>query len=212
MQDEPTPIAWPDVPRLCFGPGEPAELNACVGWVQARPHDMFGYVEGYRKAAVALFESTVATNTSPDYVVFPITFLWRHHVELALKDIIATGRQLAGEPWGFPANHRLLELWKEARPHIVECGDPFAPELANVEANLREFGEIDPRSDGFRYPLNRDRTERSLPNAPEYVNLRVLHEAMEALANFLSGVRSELGVRLEYVVQMEAEMSRDERE
>jgi hypothetical protein len=67
---------------------------------------------------------------------------------------------------------------------------------------------IDPGADGFRYPLNWDRTARSLPNAPEYVNLRILHEAMEALANFLSGVRSELGTRLDYIAQMEA----DERE
>lgn len=47
-----------------------------------------------------------------------------------------------------------------------------------------------------------------MPNAPEYVNLRVLHEAMDALANFLSAVRSELGVRLEYTLEMEAKTSR----
>src|SRR4051794_33490543 len=27
MKDEPPPMAWPDVPRLCFGPGDPFELN-----------------------------------------------------------------------------------------------------------------------------------------------------------------------------------------
>lgn len=169
---------------------------------------MLGYVEGYRRAAVALFESAVESNT-PDYVVLPMAFLWRHHVELALKDIIAAGRLLAEEPWGFPAHHRLIDLWNEARPHIIQCGDPDAPELDHVEANLREFERIDPWSDGFRYPLNRDRTARSLPNAPEYVNLAVLHEGMEALANFLSAVRSELGRRQEYNLEMEAEMRRD---
>ena len=193
MDDELPPTAWPDVPRLCFGPGEPGLLNACVGWVQSRPHEMGGYVEGYRRAAVALYEGAVETNESPDYVVFPMAFLWRHHIELALKDIIAAGRQLAGEPWGFPPHHRLLDLWRDARPHITQCGDPAAPELDNVEANLREFETVDPWSDGFRYPLNRDRTGRSLPNAPEYVNLRVLHDGMEALANFLSAVRSSWG-------------------
>lgn len=201
-------MAWPDVPRLCFGPGDPGHLNASVGLGQARPREMFGYIEGYRKAAVDLLGSVATTDTSPDYLVFPMAFLWRHHLELALKDIIATGRQLVGEPWGFPPHHRLLDLWKDAHPHIVRCGDPAAPELANVEANLTEFETIDPGSDGFRYPLNRDRTGPSLPNAPEYVNLRVLHDAMEALANFLSAVRSELGVRLDYTMQMEAEMQR----
>jgi hypothetical protein len=32
---------------------------------------------------------------------------------------------------------------------------------------------------------------------------------MEALANFLCGVRSELGSRLDYITEMEAEMRRD---
>jgi hypothetical protein len=156
-------MAWPDVPRICFGPGHPTTLNARVGWVQSTPHDMHGYMEGYRRAAATLFEQTAESQGSPDYVVFPIAFLWRNHIELALKEIIAVGRQVAGEPWGFPAHHRLLTLWSEAKPHVVKCGDPGAPELANVEANISEFEKIDPGSDGFRYPLNRDRTARSLP-------------------------------------------------
>jgi len=142
MSEEPYPMAWPDVPRLCFGAGSPAHLNACVGWEQTRPDGMLGYVEGYRNAAVALFEASVEKPVSPDFLVFPLAFLWRHHVELALKDIIAIGRQLRGEPWGFPEHHRLLMLWKEARPYVVECGDPSAPEPANVEANIQEFETI----------------------------------------------------------------------
>jgi hypothetical protein len=208
MDEELPLMAWPDVPRLCFGPGEPGQLNACVGWVQSQHHKMFGYVEGYRKAAAALFESAVETGTSPDYLVFPIAFLWRQHLELALKDIIATGRELAGEPRGYPSGHRLLDLWTAAKPIISQCGDPAAPELANVEDNIREFQNIDPGADGFRYPLNVKQTARSMPNAPDYVNLRVLHEGMEALANFLSAVRSELGVRLDYAMEMEAQIAR----
>ncbi len=201
-------MLWPDVPRVGFGPDEPHHLDACVGWMQSRPRDMEGYVAGYRRAAVALFRAAEAGDGSPDYFVFPLAFLWRHHLELALKDVIATGRAVAGDEWGFPAHHRLIDLWREARPHVAQCGDPAAPELANVEANLREFEGIDPGSDAFRYPLNRDRTDRSLSNAPEHVNLRALHIAMEALANFLSAVRSELGCRLDFNMQAEAEMQR----
>ena len=169
---------------------------------------MHGYVEGYRRAAAALYESAATSGRSPDYLVFPIAFLWRQHLELALKDIISTGRQLVGEPRKFPTGHRLLHLWTTARPLIEQCGDPAAPELTNVQDNLREFETIDPWADGFRYPLNREQTGRSLPNVPEHVNLHVLHQGMEALSNFLSAVRSELGVRLDYTMEMEAEMAR----
>jgi hypothetical protein len=169
---------------------------------------MTGYIEGYRKAATAVFEHAVNTRTSPDFILFPMAFLWRHHLELVLKDIIALGRRLAGEPWGFPLGHGLMKLWREARPHIIQCGDPNAPELANVEANLREFEQVDPGADGFRYPFNGDRDTRSLDGVPDKVNLQVLQDSMEALANFFEGVRSELSSRLDYLAEMEAEYTR----
>jgi hypothetical protein len=132
---------------------------------------MTGYIEGYRKAAVAVFESAIHANVSPDFLVFPMAFLWRHYLELALKDVIAVGRRIAGEPWGFPSGHNLMNLWNVARPHVVQCGNPNAPELVNVEANIREFEQVDPESDGFRYPFNRDRDARTLEGAPTYLNL-----------------------------------------
>jgi hypothetical protein len=209
MENERDLLAWPDVPRLAFGPGLPGELNANLAWVQSRPRDMYGYVEGYRRAAVALYDFAVASRSSPEYMLFPIAFAWRHFLEIALKDIIAAGRELAGEPWGFPPGHKILDLWRAARPHIATLGDPAAPELTNVENNIREFDRIDHGGDGFRYPLNVAGTQPSLQNPPPNVNLRVLHEAMDAVATFLSCVRTELSVRLDYIAEQEAEQAKN---
>jgi hypothetical protein len=207
-EDIESSMPWPDVPRLAFGPGHPVDLNANLAWVRSRPRDMYGYVEGYRRAAVALYDYAVESRSSPEYMLFPIAFAWRHYLEIALKDIIAAGRELAGEVWGYPKGHHILDLWREAHPHINELGDPAAPELANVENNIREFDRIDFGGDGFRYPLNLAGTVPSLGNAPANVNLRVLHEAMDAIAMFLSAVRSELSSRLNYVMEYEAEQAR----
>ncbi len=209
METDHRPLAWPDVPRLAFGAGHPPGLNANVAWVQSRPRDMYGYIEGYRRAAGALFEYAVASRASPDYMLFPIAFAWRHYLEIALKDIIAAGRELAGEAWGYPNGHRLLKLWAEARPHIAELGDPSADELTIVEDNLREFDRIDHVGDGFRYPLNSARSHPSLQDPPANVNLRLLHEAMDAVATFLICVRTELSVRFDYVNDTEADRWRD---
>jgi len=103
MENERDLIAWPDVPRLAFGPGLPGEHNANLAWLQNRPRDMYGYIEGYRRAAAALYDFAVATRSSPEYMLFPIAFAWRHFLEIALKDIIASGRELSGDPWGFHA-------------------------------------------------------------------------------------------------------------
>lgn len=209
METAHVPMAWPDVPRLAFGAGLADDLNANVAWVQSRTRDMYGYVEGYRRAAIALFDYAESSRASPDYMLFPIAFAWRHYLEIALKDIIAAGRELAGDGWGFPSGHKLLDLWKAARPHIAKLGDPAAPELANVENNLVEFDRIDHLGDGFRYPLNSARTGPSLQSPPESVSLRFLHEAMDAVAMFLLCVRSELSARLDYVNEMEAQQQRE---
>jgi hypothetical protein len=74
-----------------------------------------------------------------------------------------------------------------------------------------QFDRIDHAGDGFRYPLNSAGSLPSLQNPPPNVSLRVLHEAMDAVATFLSCVRSELSARLDYMAEMEAEEQRNYR-
>jgi hypothetical protein len=144
-----------------------------------------------RLAACALYEASLDPAMSPDYSVFPLAFLWRHHLELAIKDVIAIGRQLEGKKWGFPGHHRLLGLWRnEAKRYVIACiGD--APYLVNVEALVKEIETIDPSAAGFRYPVDKHQTGRSMPDAPEWVNLEVLQNAMTALSTFLTGVHEQ---------------------
>jgi hypothetical protein len=151
-----------------------------------------------------LFESVATNRGNADYLFFPLAFLWRHHIELALKNIIAKGRELEGDACEYPTGHRLSVLWVEAKPHIVKCGDPDAPELGNVEANIEEFERIDPAADGFRYPHSRDRKSASLQDPPASASLLVLHEAMVALSNFFDGVDTEMSVRLDALSDMAA--------
>lgn len=182
--------AWPDVPRICFGPGEPPHLDACVDWVLGQPASgaqLYSY--GYRRAAEALFDHVGGCQRmSPDYIIFPLAFLWRHHLELALKNVIASGRELQGENPTFPAHHRLRDLWNTAKAYVVVYGDPEAPELANVESNISEFERIDPEAIGFRYPRDRSGSSPALVNPPSTINLASLQESMVAISNLLDAV------------------------
>lgn len=187
---------WPDVPRIAFGPTNDP-YNANLQWVQSRG-DMHAYVEGYRRLAETAFEGAMGQRMSPEYLLFPLAYLWRHYLELALKEAIAMGRVLDGGEWSYPTGHRLELLWAEARPYIAACGADDAPELANVEANILEFVRIDPGAVGFRYPLNVQGTAASLTNAPAQVNVVQLHSTMMALGNFFLCVRSEQTHRIDY--------------
>lgn len=124
--------------------------------------------------------------------------MWRHFIELSLKDIIATGRVLQGDEGRFPAHHQLGKLWKEARGQI-EAISGALDEFKHVEASIGEFEKIDPKADGFRYPLAKNGVDASLSSEEPYVNLRLLHEAMVALANFFDAVRMDMSVRLDHL-------------
>lgn len=197
-------IPWPDVPRLCFGPGEDWRLDANVPWVQAQK-DIYPYAEGYRRAAVVLLDSMPEIEQNPDFLLWPLAFLWRHHIELMLKDIIGKGRLLEHQDAGFPEHHRLVDLWREAKAHIARCGSDDAPELVHVETAIVEFQRVDPGATGFRYPFARKDGGPSLPDAPECINLRALQTTMEGLANFFDCVCAELEMRLDLMNEMEAQ-------
>jgi hypothetical protein len=57
--------------------------NACL-----RNGDEYAYREGYRKGAQILVRAVEETQSDQDFLVYPIVFLYRHHIELALKRVI----------------------------------------------------------------------------------------------------------------------------
>lgn len=141
-----------------------------------------------------------------EYAFFPLAFMWRHRLELLLKRAMKEAKDLRMEPYEHPGHHNLADLWNELRPYIQTLGSPGAVEPENVEATLLEFQKVDPGADGFRYASQRKPKPRpgephrnygplSLRDAPRVVNLRNLHEALAACANFLGGVSSELADR-----------------
>jgi hypothetical protein len=194
-------LTWPDVPRIAFG-SDPIDgrLNARVGWVLSNPREMTGYIIGYKDAAEALFEHAKTVGSLPDFLLFPIAFMWRHAIELSLKEIIAMGRVLGSRPWGFPEHHRLADLWTEAKPLVISTGPQghVGPEVANVEANILELETIDPSAQGFRYPVARNGGP-GLQGGPTTLSLRLLHDAMQAVTNLLEGVSSVLQQGLDHM-------------
>lgn len=57
--------------------------NACL-----RNGNEYAYREGYRRGAQILVRAVEETQSDQDFLVYPIVFLYRHHIELALKRVI----------------------------------------------------------------------------------------------------------------------------
>jgi len=157
-------------------------------------HDLYAYADGYKTAADAVLREAMESPGSKNLLAHPVVFLYRHYLELALKDIIILGRQLYGKLGNVNPykNHRIDLLWAEAEKYITEAfPDPDTTGYLDMaEATIVRFGEVDPKSFNFRYPVDTDGAAILLPNI--WVGLQNLKISMDHVEQVLYGVASHL--------------------
>jgi hypothetical protein len=136
-------FTWLEGDEIAFRLQEPASVL---------PADLASYARAYRTGAETLHEIAVTSEAGKE-LLFPIAFLWRHYLELTLKRILL---QLDGGSIrnGLLRSHDLLWLWDQAERTFREAW-PEAKEHGWIRRLLAEFQKLDPRADGFRYPISR---------------------------------------------------------
>jgi len=167
-----------------FTAAEDSRMNACLNFL----HDMSaGYIDGYLRAADHLVGHVAETGREQDFLVYPIAFMYRQHVELQLKKIIDKGRQLLTDKGGHPTHHKLENLWPVAKGILRQTwdGEPDPPEFGLIDHFVDEFVRIDPDSTAFRYPKQKAGGS-SLPMIQQ-INLRHLAECIHSFSSFLDG-------------------------
>jgi hypothetical protein len=121
-----------------------------------------------------------------DFLVYPIVFLYRHYIELELKELIRDGSRLLNKPRNRPAGHHLEKLWPQCRKILQEAfpEEPHADFDAMGEL-LIQFAQVDPTSTGFRYPED-TQGKPSLPGVT-HIDLANLSEVVRKMAGFFDG-------------------------
>ena len=164
--------------------GDPSRIrfNACVG-KNGGPYDFYDYGNGYFKATKRLVESLEErTNRNPvDIMVYPIGYLFRHGIELNLKYFADVLPHLLSEKKALKFTHKLEDNFKLVKTYFIRIPYISLDELKieRAEKILREFLEIDPSGEVFRFPKNK-KGKSHLQNTT-LINLLVLGEAMEEL-------------------------------
>lgn len=173
-------------------------LNARVGtsmsfWCSDWHRYSAGYLEAGRVALAHLHENP----RQRDCVVFPIVFLFRHFLELRLKEVILRAGILLGEQEQIVKDHSLAKLWKRARPRIEETyPDNDRGILDRVEAALCRINALDEDSMRFRYPVTLS-GEPSIA-AVDYLNAADVVDDLEEAIELLDHVTKGLLVALDY--------------
>ena len=168
-----------------FRPGESFHLNACVGR-NGGPYSFGAYSRGYFDAGDRLVQSIFDNHRYVDIIVYPLVFIYRHAVELGLKDLASRVPPLLGETQTIQLTHRLLDNWRIVRGYLERCdgglNDPDPIQL--VEKVLADFVQLDPKGETFRFPEdthgNPHLQDTSIINVEVFASaMEKVHEAFE---------------------------------
>jgi hypothetical protein len=169
----------------------------------------YGYTEGYICASKILTDYVVDgipeeryPSSSPDILIYPILFLYRHHLEIRFKEIIKVGKSLLKEHPDYNDGHKLSPIWDEAKQKITNVltinsqniSAEFNTKLIFVTKAVDDIESNDPTCDGFRYSersKQRNATSRSknIPNI-SYVDIKIHQTNVEYITDFLDEVDS----------------------
>jgi hypothetical protein len=158
------------------------------------------YADGYATAAELVVAHT--TRLERDKIVYPVIFLYRHAIELALKYTLLIARQLLDEPGGLQKGHGLTHVWSQLRPllqRIFESGPE--EDLRAVDVLIRELDQDDQNAERFRYPVSRD--ERRFFRSDVLINLEMFCESGRKVLNLLDGCATGIGEYLQAKQEMQ---------
>lgn len=199
---------WPSEDEHPFKLDSDFDNNACLNpyWSSLARHG-----EHYKDAADAIISATTRRDITIDAAVYPAVFLYRHFLELTLKDIIFRTRVLEDEGNSFPQTHKLRFLWPEAKRLLKKHYQGQTPsELDLLDTCFADFDEHDPNSMAFRYPFDKEGNRHLMHLS--HVNIRHLKTTMDRVARLLRCLASDVDSHLQYKLDCEADMRFDDRE
>jgi hypothetical protein len=178
------------------------------------PGSEFLYDKGYRTAAGLLTKHVIETNTDKNILVFPILYLYRHHIELVLKRLTVMGaylvdKELSKAETDQLSKHRLDLLWNNFRPILeavckeVGWKPPAKEDIEGVDSYIRQMTAVDLDGQGARYVVSK-KGEPSMLHLTT-INIRVFADGMERLGDFLEGLDAGFAAMEEIKSDMHAE-------
>lgn len=218
QDDEDSVVGTSPPPRksdVLFASGTEWQANACVNGID----NAMAYQDGYRRAALHLVEYVCDAGQGQDFLVYPIIYLYRHHIELMLKSIINVAcflidYKLTENDMDTLRHHDLARLWTLTRPLLNQIcelgGSPALPpdDLEGIDSYILQLHKHDPDGQRFRYAT---RKAKRLPSLSQltHINIRDFGIALEKLADYLDGIDMWFGDLVEAKIEFQAKYARD---
>ncbi|HSD37239.1 MAG TPA: hypothetical protein VLC92_07000 [Rhodocyclaceae bacterium] len=175
--------------------------NACPHWY-ADGLSWSLIAEGYLRSANVLVAAVMRGEESPDEMLYPICFAYRHGLELRLKEIILLGNRLDSGLLETESTHSLSNLWRKARAVLAKHVDVQEGVLDAMEPQIDELDGVDRTGEEFRYPKTLARKgspARVTLATSRHINLRHVRDVMASIEAVLYGSISVLWDRFDPV-------------
>jgi len=148
-------------------------------------HGLYSYALAYKCAADKLVDSL--QGSSGQDVVFPVCYLYRHHLELMVKQCTRTASCMVDDGGAYPTKgHDLNGYWKECRSLLESAmSQRWRASFDKVEKVIAAFS-FDFEGELFRYP--EDVNHSTWENSVEYLNLRKMRDSVSAASDLLDSM------------------------
>lgn len=186
--------------------------DVVLNWYGHPADKFYPFATEYHYAARRLVDHSRDSELR-DIGACPVVFLYRHSLELLLKEILMTGRYLGSESLKPDSitdmGHDLRRLWDACKSLLrgTSMWEEWSASLADHENVIVEFAKIDAGSFSFRYPISKNGTRAALAaNRPDLgfaFNLKHFCQTMDELLLALH--------RLSWQVETEVQGSQEQK-
>lgn len=165
------------------------EYNACLNF---GTNQDYGYIEGYRRSADILVNYIQNKMRDQDILIYPIVFLYRHHIELRLKELIKKGCDLLDDDSQLgKLDHDIEVLWIKCRKILEKICPESKKDLQRIGKIIKQFHEIDPNSFNFRY-LTDKKGKRSINPELKSINIKEFSNSLREAVDLLEGASCQI--------------------
>jgi len=152
------------------------------------------FAAAYKRAGDTLIERALGGG-EPDYSIFPIVFLYRHYIELALKCLLVEINISRRQRLEVRRTHDLHTLWAELEGAVGGLPPSVRDHVADVRRSVDEISELDPSSESFRYPFDTEGTP--ILDQCQLIDLKTLRDSVNRFDGAYRFISEVLNLQIE---------------
>jgi hypothetical protein len=149
------------------------------------------HADAFKIAADMILDSHQSAEQGPhhDALLFPVLYLYRHCLELKLKDLVLLGVRThffdSAEVVEILGEHELCPLWTRAKRLMLDSY-PNDNEAQVAESIINDFHQIDKDGQTLRYDRRRGTLQlRRYEKLPRYIGVANLRTTMDSVYHYL---------------------------